>query len=110
MATFAQRGAADQPVATHLQSRSRRRGWKRYSAWTFYLFVAPWVVGFLTLTLIPLIYALLVSFTNFDGISPHWHWIGLANYNELLHANDTWYSLGRTLLFTGLIVPLSVAG
>jgi multiple sugar transport system permease protein len=34
----------------------------------------------------------------------------LANYVELLHASDTWYSLERTLLFTALIVPLSVAG
>jgi multiple sugar transport system permease protein len=89
--------------------RGRRR-WSRYSGWTFYLFVSPWVIGFLLLTAIPLAYALLVSFTNFDGISPHWHWIGLANYAELLQTPDTWYSLSRTLLFTVITVPLSIAG
>jgi multiple sugar transport system permease protein len=87
-----------------------RQAWKRYSTGTFYLFVAPWVIGFLALTVIPLGYALLVSFTNFDGISPHWHWIGLANYVELLQTPDTWYSLWRTLLFMIISVPLSVAG
>jgi multiple sugar transport system permease protein len=89
--------------------RGRRR-WSRYSGRTFYLFVAPWVLGFLLLTVIPLTYALLVSFTNFDGISPHWHWIGLANYIELLQTSDTWYSLSRTFLFTVITVPLSIAG
>lgn len=110
MATFTQQAMKEKHAATGSQSHQRRHGWKRYSSWTFYLFIAPWAAGFLTLTLIPLIYALLVSFTNFDGISPHWHWIGLANYVELFQTSDTWYSLGRTLLFTLLVVPLSVAG
>ena len=88
----------------------RRKSWSRYSPRTFYLFIAPWIIGFLALTLLPLVYALILSFTDFDGISGHWHWIGLANYAELLHDPDLWYSLGRTLLFTVLAVPLSVAG
>lgn len=110
MATFAQLERTEAHHAMRARSHKRHQGWKRYSSWTFYLFVAPWVLGFLTLTLFPLLYALLVSFTSFDGISPHWHWVGLANYSELLQNADTWYSLGRTLLFTLLVVPLSVAG
>ncbi len=92
------------------RNRHRRKPWSRYSPRTFYLFIAPWIIGFLTLTLLPLVYALVLSFTDFDGISGHWHWIGLANYAELLHDPDFWYSLSRTLLFTVLAVPLSVAG
>ncbi len=38
------------------------------------------------------------------------HWLGLANYGELLSDPDTWYSLGRTLLLTAITVPLSIAG
>lgn len=110
MATFAQLARTEAPPGMRTHSDKRHRSWKRYSSWTFYLFVAPWVIGFLTLTLFPLLYALLVSFTSFDGISPHWHWIGLANYSELFQNADTWYSLGRTLFFTVLVVPLSVAG
>jgi multiple sugar transport system permease protein len=59
---------------------------------------------------LPLLYALVVSLTDFDGISPRWHWIGLANYAELLQNADTWFSLSRTLLYTLITVPLSVAG
>jgi multiple sugar transport system permease protein len=110
METFAQQARTEEHALMRSQRHWRQRGWKRYSSWTFYLFVAPWMAGFLTLTLLPLVYALLVSFTNFDGISPHWHWVGLANYVELFQTSDTWYSLGQTLLFTLLVVPLSVAG
>ncbi|GHO89933.1 carbohydrate ABC transporter permease [Dictyobacter formicarum] len=92
------------PPATH------RKRWSRYSNRTFYLFISPWVLGFLALTVIPLVYALVVSFTNFDGISTHWRFIGLANYAELLSTADTWYSLSRTLLYAVITVPLSVAG
>ena len=91
-------------------SMKTRRKWSRYSNKTFYLFISPWIIGFLLLTVIPLFYALMMSFTNFDGISPHWHWIGLANYSELFRDPDTWYSLSRTLLYTVLAVPLTIAG
>jgi multiple sugar transport system permease protein len=88
----------------------RHRSWKRYSWRTFYLFISPWIVGFLGLTLLPLVFALVVSFTDFDGVSSHWHWIGLDNYVELLKNSDTWYSLSRTLIYTVVAVPLIVAG
>ncbi len=90
--------------------RPKRARWKRYSPRTFYLFIAPWIIGFLTLTLLPMIYALVLSFTDFDGISGHWHWIGLANYSELLRDPNTWHSLDRTLLFAVIGVPLNIIG
>ncbi len=83
--------------------RPRMRGfphrrWQRYNKWTFYAFIAPWWLGFLFLTVIPLVYALVVSFTNFDGLSAHWHFIGLRNYQEAFGDPTTWYSLSRSLL------------
>jgi multiple sugar transport system permease protein len=102
-----------QEISSHRQTGQhvqKRKGWSRYNSRTFYLFVSPWLVSFLALTLLPLLYALVVSLTDFDGISPRWHWIGLANYAELLQNADTWFSLSRTLLYTLITVPLSVAG
>ena len=88
-----------------------RRPWSRYSSPTFYLFIAPWLlIGFLGLTVIPMIYALGLSFTNYDGLSPRWRWVGIANYRELLADPDTLYGLTRTLLLTAITVPLSIAG
>jgi multiple sugar transport system permease protein len=90
---------------------ARRRSWSRYSSRTFYLFISPWLVlGFIALTVMPLAYGLGVSFTNYDGMSPRWHWIGLSNYSELFGDPDTWWSLGRTLLYMGITVPLGVIG
>ena len=87
-----------------------RRGWSRYSNLTFFLFIAPWLFGFFALTAFPLAYALGISFTNFSGIAPRWHWIGLDNYSELLGDSDAWYSMGRTLLYTAITLPLGTAG
>ena len=89
---------------------SAPRTWRRYSNRSFYLFIAPWLVGFVGLGIIPLVYALCVSFTNFDGMGGHWRWIGLQNYSELLGDSDMWYSLSRTLLYIVITVPLSVSG
>ncbi|MHC5902349.1 carbohydrate ABC transporter permease [Streptomyces sp. S6] len=75
----------------------------------FYLFVSPWIIGFLLLTVIPMGYALWLSFTTFDGLSPHWRFIGLGNYRELMDDPVTWRALGRTGLFAVTSVPLSIA-
>lgn len=90
--------------------RRGRRRWSRYSSGTFYLFVSPWVLGFALLTALPLGYALLVSFTNFNGISDRWRWVGARNYTELVRDTDAIASLVRTLAYTAISVPLMVAG
>jgi multiple sugar transport system permease protein len=90
--------------------RPRNRGWSRYSNRTFYLFVSPWILGFLALTVIPLIYALCVSFTNFNGISGRWHYIGWDNYNELLSDSQVLASIEQTLIYVAIVVPITAAG
>lgn len=89
--------------------RGRVRAWRRYNPFTFYLFVAPWLVGFVLLTLVPLGYALWLSFTNFDAVSPRWRYVGVANYAKAVQDPLTWQSLTRSFLFTGVTVPLAIA-
>lgn len=86
------------------------RKWTRYPKRTFYAFIGPWAIGFVLLTAVPMVYGFLVSLTNFDGSSPRWKWVGLRNYLELFNDGDAWGALGRTLAFTAIVVPLSVAG
>ena len=86
------------------------RKWTRYPKKAFYAFVAPWAIGFVLLTAAPMVYGFLVSLTNFDGSSPLWRWVGFQNYAELFSDSDAWVALLRTVLFTIIIVPLSVAG
>ena len=86
------------------------RKWTRYPKRTFYAFVAPWTAGFVLLTAAPMVYGFLVSLTNFDGSSPRFKWVGLRNYVELFSDGDAWAALLRTLAFTAIVVPLSIAG
>nr|WP_203614685.1 sugar ABC transporter permease [Streptomyces sp. SID13726] len=83
------------------RSRTRRAG-------TFYLFAGPWLLGFLALTVFPLGYALWLSFTNSDGLSPNARFVGLANYREVFSDPDTLDSLARTGLFAVITVPLTI--
>ncbi|MDX6348094.1 MAG: multiple sugar transport system permease protein [Streptomyces sp.] len=86
----------------------RRGGIARQQSRVFYLCVAPWALGFLGLTLYPLGYALWLSMTNSDGISPTTTFIGLDNYKELLSDPVTRDSLLRTGVFVAVVVPLGI--
>jgi len=55
-----------------------------------YLFLSPWLAGFILLMLGPIVASLVLSFTEYDVIhSPQW--VGLENYRELagLHVEVT---------------------
>ncbi|MEH0578601.1 MULTISPECIES: sugar ABC transporter permease [Streptomyces] len=86
----------------------RRRSRTARRAWAFYAFTGPWVLGFLTLTAFPLGYALWLSFTNSDGLSPNTRFVGLDNYKEVFSDAETLHSLARTGVFTALTVPLTI--
>ena len=71
-------------------------------------FISLWIVGFLVLTLYPIVISLYYSFTDFSLFtSPTW--VGLQNYVELLTADDKFLlSLYNTLYFTALVIPASI--
>jgi len=49
-----------------------------------YLFLLPWLLGFFILTVYPMGYSLLLSFTNYDFTQPtSTQWIGLGNYMKM---------------------------
>jgi len=73
-----------------------------------YAFLAPWLLGFLGLTLGPMLTSLYLSFTKFDLLSPP-RWIGLDNYAGLLLDDRWWQSVRVTLTYVGLEVPLKLA-
>ena len=73
-----------------------------------FLFVLPFVLGILGFKLFPFVASFALSFTQYDLIDPP-EFIGLQNYQELA-AGDPLFrkSLGVTLLFAALAVPLRV--
>ena len=95
--------AAAEPVA---QGKKKPPSLRR--ARTFYLFVAPWIIGFVALTVFPLGYAFWLSLTDSDGLSPKTHFVGFANYVEIFQDPLTLSSLAKTGVFTLITVPLSI--
>ncbi len=78
---------------------------KRREALTFYLAVAPWVIGFVAFTLGPILFSLYVSFTKWSMLSEP-VWIGLTNYQDILKDPDIAHSLGVTAKYSLASVPL----
>lgn len=76
---------------------------------TFYGFVAPWLLGFVLLTVYPLLFAVDVSFTNWDGIAESPQYIGTRNYERIAEDDRTLHSIVRTGIFTVTSVTLLVA-
>jgi multiple sugar transport system permease protein len=75
-----------------------------------YLYMSPWLVGYVALTFVPVLLSLYYSFTNYDVISPE-KWVGLRNYVEAFTRDDQfWPSLGKTAYYAGVTVPLGVVG
>lgn len=74
----------------------------------FYMFTFPWIAGFILLTAGPMLYSLYLSFTDSTGFgSPQW--IGLENYQKMFTEDSLfWKSMGNTLFYTLLSVPLSL--
>jgi multiple sugar transport system permease protein len=76
-----------------------------------YLFVSPAMILFLIFTVLPVVFAFLLSFTNYDILSPV-KWVGLANYARLL--TDTIFQRGLlnvlyyALMFIPSMIGLSV--
>ncbi len=68
------------------------------------LFIGPDLVGLLVFVLLPIAFAIYVSFFDWNLISPM-RFAGLANYQRLLADTDWWRSLARTAQFALLYVP-----
>lgn len=76
------------------------------AGWVFVLPAALLIIGF---GLIPIGWALLLSFQSSDFISPA-KWVGLANYRALQSDPEFRSAIGRTLVYTALFVPVTVLG
>ncbi len=80
------------------------------SAWTF---LAPALLLIAVFFFLPVLAALLLSFTDFDiyalGDLGRLRFVGFANYLQLLQSSLFWTALGNTFYFVVVGGPLSVA-
>lgn len=95
--------AAAQPAKAKKMSleRSQQRwGW---------VFLSPWIIGFIAFTLIPMTASFIFTFTNLKLADPGaTEFIGLDNYRKLFNDPDLKTSLWVTLRFAVVALPLSI--
>lgn len=74
-----------------------------------YLYIAPWLIGFVCLTLIPFVSTLVFSFTDYSVLRPP-RFVGLANYVKMFTEDDLFpKSLWVTIKYVFISVPLKLA-
>jgi ABC-type sugar transport system permease subunit len=75
-----------------------------------WIFILPILTGTVVFSFIPVIYSLVVSFSNWDGINLP-VFIGFANYARLLFEDVYFHkAVFNTIVFTFASVPLGMAG
>ncbi|MER7789606.1 sugar ABC transporter permease [Streptomyces sp. NPDC097640] len=88
--------------------RKSKRRQVRERQWPAYVFLSPWMIGALVLTLVPMAVSLYLSFTDYNLFDPP-HWVGLRNYREMLTEDPRyWRSVGTTMLYVVVAVPLKL--
>jgi len=89
--------------------KGKNRIGKREIFW-FWLFISPWVIGFLALTLGPLIFSVVMSFSRWDIFNTP-EFIGFDNYRNLL-LNDPVFikAIKNTLFYAVISVLLGMTG
>jgi multiple sugar transport system permease protein len=100
--------SAPDSAPTRLAARRRVSRRSRRQTRAFFIFISPWLVGFLVFTAIPMVWSLWVSLTDWDSFQAP-TFIGLDNYIRLLSADSLfWAALRHTLYFAAVSVPLSL--
>lgn len=73
-----------------------------------YLFLSPWIFGFLVFTLIPILATLYFSLTNYSPVTPEQtKFLGLENYKMMLTDAKVAKSLMVTVRYAILAIPIS---
>lgn len=85
----------------------RRKTGKKVS-WVGYAFLAPWLLGFFGLTVIPMISSLYFSFTKYDMLTDPVMY-GVQNYSNMLRDAKFAKSFMVTVKYVFVSVPLQLA-
>ena len=74
-----------------------------------YLFISPWLIGFLIFTIGPMLVSLYWSFTKYEFPLPS-KWYGVQNYVDAFSKDELFYTaLWNTTYYVLFAVPLGLA-
>ncbi len=95
------------PRASDARPHKRDRYNKR-EALAGYLFISPWLIGFLIFTAGAMAYSLYISFSNYNLATNSARPVGLTNYANLFEDPKVAVSLANTLFYVVMAVPLEI--
>jgi multiple sugar transport system permease protein len=92
-----------------LQNKPRKRTRLQKEVMIGWLFLSPWIIGFVLLKALPILAALIFSLTDFQMLTPEaTKFIGLENYKRFLGDNIAGANLFGSLGYFLLTVPLEM--
>ena len=85
---------------------SKKSGVRRHHNLAGYLFISPWLFGFITFVLLPIVASFVLAFTRYDILSPP-EWVGLQNFERMFTGDARyWRSVRATFYYVFTAVPL----
>lgn len=93
--------------STNTKIREAGLGYQLRKNWQNYVLIAPFFVLFILFTLLPVVIAMLLSFTNYDLLTPP-EFAGFNNYIRMLLDDDiNLIAMKNTLIFAVVTGPIS---
>jgi multiple sugar transport system permease protein len=75
-----------------------------------YVFISPWLIGFLLFTFVPMVISAYLAFTNYDTLSNTGEFIGFENFHRMFYEDARyWKSVSATIKYVVISVPLRLA-
>ena len=84
-----------------------KKNWNEWS-WGWFL-IAPTIIGLMVLNIIPIMQSLYLSFFKSGDFGRGNVYVGAGNYERMLADSQVLHAVGNTLLYTILVVPVSIA-
>ncbi len=85
--------------------RSTKSNRKLMDDFSGYVFISPWLIGFIAFSIIPILFSLYYSFTSYDILGePVFN--GLENFKKMANDELFWQSLKVTFYYAFVSVPL----
>lgn len=94
------------PILTGRQPQGPRNRLRRSAP---FLFLGPWIIGMLGITLGPMIASLVLSFTDYNFLG-QFDWVGIENYTRMFTSDPRYLtSLVVTFTYVFVSVPIQLA-
>lgn len=98
----------------HGNARKSRSKLQRKNTLIAYSFLAPNFIGFLLITMLPVLFSIVLSFLTWNGgVLENMQWAGLSNFQEIFakfnfKRSDLAITLKNTVFYTLATVPLTI--